>query len=75
MNRSNKLDCSITQLERLTNVKHSKFLIQFRSYEENEVMWIRTLVRLGLLFTKQKKFDNIVLRPWINIYFVRVFDS
>ncbi len=35
MNRPNKLDCSITQLERLTSVKHSNVLVQFLSYEEN----------------------------------------
>ncbi len=36
--RPNKLGCSIEQLERLTNVKHSNLLGQFISYEENEVL-------------------------------------
>jgi hypothetical protein len=38
MNRPNKLDCSITHLERLTIVEHSYLLGQFVSYEENEVL-------------------------------------
>ncbi len=47
MNRPNKLDCSLKQLERLTNVKRSNLLSQFLSYKENEVLWIRTLASLG----------------------------
>ncbi len=42
MNRPNKLDCFITQLEMLTSYKHSNLFCQFLSYEENEVLWIRT---------------------------------
>ena len=34
-------------LERLTSDKHSNLLGQFLSYEENEVLWIRTLA-IGL---------------------------
>ena len=32
-----------TKLEMLTSDKHSNLLGQFLSYEENEVLWIRTL--------------------------------
>jgi hypothetical protein len=38
MNRPNKLDCFITQLEMLTGDKHSNLLGQFLSYGENEVL-------------------------------------
>ncbi len=32
-----------TKLKRLTSNKHPNLLGQFLSYEENEVLWIRTL--------------------------------
>jgi len=34
----------------LTSVKHSNLLVQFLSYEENEVLWKRTLVSLAQTF-------------------------
>ncbi len=43
MKESNKLVCSIPQLESLTSEKHSNLLDQFLSYEENEIFWIHTL--------------------------------
>ncbi len=43
MNRLNKLDCSITQLETHTSDKCSNLLGQFLSYEKNKVLWIRIL--------------------------------
>ncbi len=39
-NWPNKLDCSITQLERLSSKKHSNLFGQIQSYEENEVLRI-----------------------------------
>jgi hypothetical protein len=36
-------------LERVTSAKHSNVLGQFIGYEENEVLWIRTLVTKILL--------------------------
>ncbi len=42
MNWPNKLDRSITQLEKLTNDKHYNLLGQFLSSKENEILWIST---------------------------------
>ncbi len=39
------------ELERLTSDKHSNLLGQFLSYNENEVLWIRTLI--GILYGKE----------------------
>jgi hypothetical protein len=50
MNQPNKPDCFITLLERLTSDKPSNLLGQFLSYEENEVLWIRTQIFFILSF-------------------------
>jgi hypothetical protein len=66
MNRPNKLDCSIPKLETLTSDKCSNLLEQFLSYEENEVLWIRTLIsKLAIL---NKKRNNEIHTKYAILY-------
>ncbi len=45
----------------LTNDKHSNLLGQFLSYEENEVLWIRTLEPLLDHFLRQYFIHNMLV--------------
>jgi len=51
----------MTQLETLTSDKHSNLLGQFLSYEENEVLWIRTLEPLLDHFLGQYFIHNMLV--------------
>jgi hypothetical protein len=56
-----------TKLERLTIDKHSNLFGQFLSYEENEVLWIRTLETrlLKHFITFLKSIQSFLIEWWL----------